>query len=276
MISPDKARLIEKIGLDKITVRSPMTCQAPLGVCRLCYGMDLATGGLVEEGMAVGIIAAQSIGEPGTQLTMRTFHIGGVAGRAQTVDSEHKANKGDLHPVIQIVDDRGNVRYGYPIPERANLQVTHGQKVSAGTLVAKSPREVSQTQDITGGLPRVTELFEARRPRNPAVMAEVAGKVRIGDKKRGKRLVWVQPETEDGKTIGEEREDAVPGGWWAGTASRRRGRTRRRAGRRRRTRRPPRCRSRRTSRSSCSGSPRRRSSRTASSARPASRRRPRC
>ena len=77
----------------------------------------------------------------------------------------------------------------YFIPERANLQVTDGQKVSAGTLLAKTPREVSQTQDITGGLPRVTELFEARRPRNPAVMAEVAGKVRIGDKKRGKRII---------------------------------------------------------------------------------------
>src|SRR5262249_60998790 len=77
MITHDMAKQIEDLGLDKILVRSPMTCQAPLGVCRLCYGMDLATGALVEEGMAVGIIAAQSIGEPGTQLTMRTFHIGG-------------------------------------------------------------------------------------------------------------------------------------------------------------------------------------------------------
>src|SRR5262249_19612550 len=79
MITHQRARRIEQLGLDKILVRSPMTCQAPLGVCRLCYGMDLSTGALVEEGMAVGIIAAQSIGEPGTQLTMRTFHIGGVA-----------------------------------------------------------------------------------------------------------------------------------------------------------------------------------------------------
>ena len=81
MITWEAARTIEQLGLDKILVRSPMTCQAPLGVCRLCYGMDLATGALVEEGMAVGIIAAQSIGEPGTQLTMRTFHIGGVVKR---------------------------------------------------------------------------------------------------------------------------------------------------------------------------------------------------
>jgi DNA-directed RNA polymerase subunit beta' len=324
MITPDKAKLLEKVGLDKITVRSPMTCQAPLGICRKCYGMDLATGAMVEEGMAVGIIAAQSIGEPGTQLTMRTFHIGGAAGRAATEESEFKAkkggvvqfervtvvtngagqnialartgellvlrgaggpiaerypvpngaevfvadgqevaqgtplvkwdphaipviseeagtirfvdikegvtlrkeldkttgverltimeHKGDLHPKIEIVGDRGQVLRGYPIPERANLQVTNGQKVTAGTLLSKTPREVSQTQDITGGLPRVTELFEARRPRNPAVMAEVSGKVRIGDRKRGKRIIWVEPANEDGTKIGEEREHQVPAG----------------------------------------------------------------
>jgi DNA-directed RNA polymerase subunit beta' len=323
LITPDKARLIEKLGLDKITVRSPMTCQAPLGVCRLCYGMDLATGALVEEGMAVGIIAAQSIGEPGTQLTMRTFHLGGVAQKSGTaLENESKAkkpgiiqferftivtndqgenialsksgeililrgpgqpvverfgvpngaqvfvhdgqevqagqvlikwdphaipiiaeeggriryidikegetlrreldkvsgierltimeHKGDLHPQIQIEDERGNVLRAYFIPERANLQVVDGQLICAGTLLAKTPREVSKTQDITGGLPRVTELFEARRPRNPAVMAEVSGKIRIGDKKRGKRIIWIQPETEDGKPIGEEREHQVP------------------------------------------------------------------
>ncbi|MCZ2342459.1 MAG: DNA-directed RNA polymerase subunit beta' [Bacteroidales bacterium] len=325
MISPDKARLIERLGLDKITVRSPMTCQASLGVCRLCYGMDLSTGALVEDGMAVGIIAAQSIGEPGTQLTMRTFHLGGVAQKSgAALENEYKAkkpgvlslervnvvtndqgenialtrtgellifrapgqpvierfsipngaelfvkdgdevqagqvllkwdphaipiiaedggrvryndikegetlrreldkvsgierltimeHKGDLHPQIQIEDERGNILRAYFIPERANLQVTDGQKVSAGTLLAKMPREVSKTQDITGGLPRVTELFEARRPRNPAVMAEVSGKIRIGDKKRGKRVIWIQPETEDGREIGEEREHQVPAG----------------------------------------------------------------
>ena len=324
MVTPAKAKQMELLGIDKINVRSPMTCQAPLGVCRRCYGMDLATGAVVEDGMAVGIIAAQSIGEPGTQLTMRTFHIGGVAGRAQTAESEHKTkkggvvkferftvvtndqghnvalartgeivilrgkggpiaeryavpngaevfvaddqevtagtslckwdphsipviseeggvvryedikegetlrkeldrttgverltimeHKGDLHPQILIVGERGNTLRAYFIPERANLQVLDGQKVAAGTLLAKTPREVSQTQDITGGLPRVTELFEARRPRNPAVMAEVSGKVRIGDKKRGKRQVWVQPETEEGTPIGEEREHLVPAG----------------------------------------------------------------
>ena len=325
MISPEKARLIERLGLDKITVRSPMNCQASLGICRLCYGMDLATGGLVEEGMAVGIIAAQSIGEPGTQLTMRTFHFGGVATQNKgNLETEYKAkkagiiqferitvvtndqghkialartgeililrgkgglvverfsvpngselqvadgqeipagmvlikwdphsipiiceeggkvrwvdikegetlrrerdpisgidrytimeHKGDLHPTIQVEDDRGNVLRAYFIPERANVQVLDKQKVAAGTLLAKTPREVSKTQDITGGLPRVTELFEARRPRNPAVMAEVSGKVRIGDKKRGKRLVWIQRETDDGKSIGDEKEHQVPAG----------------------------------------------------------------
>ena len=324
MITPAKAKELEQLGLDKIAVRSPMTCQASLGICRHCYGMDLATGAMVEEGMAVGIIAAQSIGEPGTQLTMRTFHIGGVASKGAAVDSEHKAkkggivafervtlvtnsqgqrialaktgevmllrgvggaiaeryavpngaevfvsdgeevvagtslvkwdphslpiiskeagtvrykdiqegvtlrreldrasgverltimeHKGDLHPQIEIVSDRGVILEYHFIPERTNLQGLDGQKVSAGTLLAKTPREVSQTQDITGGLPRVTELFEARRPRSPAVMAEVRGKVRIGDKKRGKRIIEVTPEDEEGKTTGEAREHMVPAG----------------------------------------------------------------
>jgi DNA-directed RNA polymerase subunit beta' len=325
MIDPFRAKELEKAGFDKIMVRSPMTCDASLGVCRLCYGMDLATGALVEDGMAVGIIAAQSIGEPGTQLTMRTFHIGGVASKGAAADSEHKTkkgglvqferirvvtndegrsvalaprtgellivrgkdgpvlerfgvpngaevlvaegqevapgaalvkwdphsmpivteeggtikyqdikegvtlrkdkdtatgierrtimeHKGDLHPVIQVLGDKGVVLKWYPIPERANIQVTEGQKVGPGTLLAKTPREVSQQQDITGGLPRVTELFEARRPRNPAVMAEIDGKVRIGDKKRGKKLVYVVPETDDGKPTGDpDREHQVPG-----------------------------------------------------------------
>src|SRR5262249_53908614 len=119
-------------------------------------------------------------------------------------------HKGDLHPKVDIVDDRGAILVGYLIPERANLQVLNGQKISAGTLLAKTPREVSQTQDITGGLPRVTELFEARRPRSPAVMAEVAGKIRIGDKKRGKRQGWIQPMTEDGKLTGQGEEHHEP------------------------------------------------------------------
>jgi DNA-directed RNA polymerase subunit beta' len=322
MISWEAARKIEALGVDKILVRSPMTCQAPLGVCRLCYGMDLATGALVEEGMAVGIIAAQSIGEPGTQLTMRTFHIGGVVKR--TVDeSEVKAkksgtvkferitdvvndkqervaltrngeiqilgpkglslesysvpngailnvkegdtvqpgqvlckwdphitpiiadrggkirfdeivegetlrkerdeatgaerwvimeHKGDLHPQIIIEDERGTILFSYYMPEKAFLEVREDQRVSAGTLLAKTPREVAGTQDITGGLPRVTEIFEARRPRDPAVMAEVAGVVRLGEKRRGKRTIYVQPVDDSGRPVGEEREHLVPPG----------------------------------------------------------------
>ncbi|MBM3980505.1 MAG: DNA-directed RNA polymerase subunit beta' [Planctomycetes bacterium] len=326
MITPAKAKELDKLGIDKITVRSPMTCQAPLGICRLCYGMDLATGSIVEDGMAVGIIAAQSIGEPGTQLTMRTFHIGGVASKGAAVDSEHKAkkggyvqfervtivtnenghkialapragevtiarekdgpvterygvphgaevlvapggkveagmplvkwdphsvpllaeeagvvkykdlkegvtvrkeldkttgverftimeHKGDMHPQIIVMGEKGKEDKVYYIHERANLMVADKQKVSAGTLLAKTPREVSQTQDITGGLPRVTELFEARRPRSPAVMAEVAGRIRIDPvRKRGKRIIEVIRETEDGKAQGEVRAHQVPAG----------------------------------------------------------------
>jgi DNA-directed RNA polymerase subunit beta' len=322
MITVEQARKIEQLGLDKILVRSPMTCQAPLGVCRLCYGMDLATGGLVEEGMAVGIIAAQSIGEPGTQLTMRTFHIGGTAKHAveesevrakkagavkydrvtvvtnernervalarngeililgpkervlesfavpngsvlaveegatvqpgqvlckwdphmipilaeeggrirfeeivegETMRKEKDAvtgterwviaeHKGDLHPQIVIEDERGQNLVFYYMPEKAHLEVRDGQKVSAGQLLAKTPREVTGTQDITGGLPRVTEIFEARRPRDPAVMAEVAGSVRLGEKRRGKRSISVQPTDEHGRSVGAETEHLVPHG----------------------------------------------------------------
>jgi DNA-directed RNA polymerase subunit beta' len=321
MITYDAAKKIEEMGLDKILVRSPMTCQAPLGVCRLCYGMDLATGALVEEGMAVGIIAAQSIGEPGTQLTMRTFHIGGVVKRdvgenkikpkrAGTVRFEritdvvndegkrialtrngevvivsgknqeerysvpngavlHAENgaavqpgqtvvewdphstpivadragrvrfdeivegetlrkesdqatgvetwvvmehKGDLHPQIILEDERGQILFSYYMPEKAVILVREGQRVSAGTILAKTPREISGTQDITGGLPRVTEIFEARTPRDPAKMAEVAGTARLGEKKRGKRTIYIQPVDDAGKPIGEEREHAVPPG----------------------------------------------------------------
>ena len=323
MITWDQARAVEKLGVDKLVVRSPMTCQASLGVCRLCYGMDLSTGALVEEGMAVGIIAAQSIGEPGTQLTMRTFHIGGVARRAleeseikckkagrvrferitpvtnkegqsvalarngeliiasptqkdrilesfsipngaillvhekqdiqagqvlckwdphmipilaeeggkvrldeivenETLRKERDPggaerwvimeHKGDLHPQISVLDAAGQIKFVYYVPEKAHLEVRDGDMVTPGDLLAKTPREVGGTQDITGGLPRVTEIFEARRPREPAVMSEVAGKVRLGDRRRGKRSVLIQPIDEKGDRVGEEREHLVPHG----------------------------------------------------------------
>ena len=314
LITADIARKIEQLGLEKIQVRSPMTCDASLGICRRCYGMDLSTGSLVEEGMAVGIIGAQSIGEPGTQLTMRTFHIGGVAtgeveksdikatkagivkytklqvvindagervvltrnGEVALVDErgreiekyevptgaiiQHEENtpikegdvicewdphsipilaetggkirfedliedetmrteqdpsggqrfvitehKGDLHPQIVVEDPQdGKILDFYYMPERAHIEVQEGNLISPGTLVAKTPREASGTQDITGGLPRVTEIFEARKPKDPAVIAEIDGVVEIqAEKKRGKRSIIVRSES------GIEREHLV-------------------------------------------------------------------
>jgi len=314
LITSEVARKIEQLGLEKIQVRSPMTCDASLGVCRKCYGMDLSTGSMVEEGMAVGIIGAQSIGEPGTQLTMRTFHIGGV-GQRDVQDSDIKAkkggiakfarlkvvrnesgklmvlarngeialvddrgrevekyeipsgaviqieedsevkagdtlcewdphsipilaetggkiryedlidgetirgeldpsgktrfvvmeHKGDLHPQIVVEDPKdGKILDFYYMPERAHLEVAEGEIITPGALVAKTPREASGTQDITGGLPRVTEIFEARKPKDPAVIAEIDGVVEIlGEKKRGKRSIVVRSET------GIEREHLV-------------------------------------------------------------------
>jgi DNA-directed RNA polymerase subunit beta' len=316
LITTEIAHRIEELGLEKIQVRSPMTCDAPLGVCRRCYGMDLSTGSLVEEGMAVGIIAAQSIGEPGTQLTMRTFHIGGTAARA-VEESEIRAkkggvvqftrlkvvkndagqqvvltrngeitildpkgrelekyeipagslllineseevkpgallcqwdphsipilaevggkvryedviqgetmrlekdpsghqrrmimeHKGDLHPQVVLEDPSGKILDFYYLPEKAHIEVSEGVQVSAGTLLAKTPREVSGTQDITGGLPRVTEIFEARKPKEPAVIAEIDGTVELlGEKRRGKRTIIVRSES------GIEREHLVAHG----------------------------------------------------------------
>ncbi|MEC7726467.1 MAG: DNA-directed RNA polymerase subunit beta', partial [Planctomycetota bacterium] len=283
LITIDIAKKIEAVvSSETIRVRSPLTCEASHGVCALCYGMDLSRSALAEPGLAAGIIGAQSIGEPGTQLTMRTFHIGGTAskkvedsevrnkraGRVQfanletvEVDGENGVqtvalkrrgeilvvdqkerelerhevplgavvhikegdeikestplcawdphhnpilaevagvvrfediiegktfrierdadtkvqrkvmieHKGDLHPHLIIEDDGGNRLAITPVPEKAYIEVESGQKVVAGMMLAKTPREIQGTQDITGGLPRVTELFEARRPKDPAV-----------------------------------------------------------------------------------------------------------
>src|SRR5947209_12670691 len=157
MITVEAARKIEGMGIDKVLVRSPMTCQAPLGVCRLCYGMDLATGALVEEGMAVGIIAAQSIGEPGTQLTMRTFHIGGTVKRIVD-ESEMKAKKAGtvrFERVTKVVNDKGErvaltrngeivilgpkdrVLESFAVLNGAILQVDEGQQVVPGQVLCK-------------------------------------------------------------------------------------------------------------------------------------------
>jgi DNA-directed RNA polymerase subunit beta' len=316
LITPDVARRIEALGLERIQVRSPMTCDAPLGVCRLCYGMDMSTGSLVEEGMAVGIIAAQSIGEPGTQLTMRTFHIGGsvsvavqdsdikarkggiarltrlravtneegrkvvisrnselslldakgreiekyeiptgamlmveegqevkagvvlcewnpysipilsevagkvrfediVEGDTMRLERESSGNvrlvitdhKGDLHPQIVIEDVDGKPLDVQYLPERANVLVKEGAAVSVGAVLAEMPRESGGVQDITGGLPRITEIFEARKPKDPAVIAEVDGTVELlSEKRRGKRTIIVRSQS------GIEREHLVPHG----------------------------------------------------------------
>ena len=317
MITTETAKRIEELGVDKIQVRSPMTCDAPLGICRKCYGMDLSTGREVESGMAVGIIAAQSIGEPGTQLTMRTFHIGGtvntsieesdtksqtggivkfvhirnvtntqgdnivltrngeiaildpkgrelethsvptgallrvnendeikagtilcewdphsipilaeVSGVAryddivdgETLRLEKDAggsmrrmitdHKGELHPQIILEDSDGKPQDVYYLPEGAHIEVDEGEKIKAGSVIAKTPREASGVSDITGGLPRITEIFEARKPKDPAVIAEIDGVIEItGEKKRGKRQIIIRNEES-----GMEFEHLVPPG----------------------------------------------------------------
>ncbi|MCA8969348.1 MAG: DNA-directed RNA polymerase subunit beta', partial [Planctomycetes bacterium] len=316
LITEEIAERIEGLGHEKIRIRSTLTCEASLGSCARCYGMDLSRGTLAERGLAVGIIAAQSIGEPGTQLTMRTFHIGGTASKAieeseihtkragkigyinlhvvenekgdkivlnrkgelvvldvkgreldrflvpigarvvvgegdqvkekqllcdwdphhvpilaetggivryedivegKTLKLEKEArskvfrkmimeHKGEMHPQILIVDEDENVLSIHPLPERAYIEVENGAKVKSGTMLAKSSRDVGGIQDITGGLPRVTELFEARRPKEPAVLAELDGVVELGDKKRSKRTIIVRGEG------GVELEHLVPHG----------------------------------------------------------------
>ena len=316
LITRDISRLLENkpedsgLGLDSIRVRSPLTCEAELGACALCYGADLSTGRLVEEGLAVGIIAAQAIGEPGTQLTMRTFHTGGVASHAvveneifntyagevfyhslnavemtdeesgkrifrvlkrngeiainddkgrelerykvpygaaimypvgtkinarsvlvqwethftpmlaeaqgfvrfqdvvegETVRAEQEGktdskwivieHKGDKHPRIIIEDEQGKILDFHHLPAKARIEVAEGDPVSPGGLLARQPREIAGTQDITGGLPRVTEIFEARKPKEPATMAEISGAVELStDKRRGKMTIVIRSES---------------------------------------------------------------------------------
>jgi DNA-directed RNA polymerase subunit beta' len=318
MISADAAKRVEDLGVDSVMVRSPLTSESRFGCSVLDYGMDLSTGKLVEPGLAVGIIAAQSIGEPGTQLTMRTFHTGGVGQRSAS-DTEYKASnngtlelrdcnavpskddeghdafvvlkrnaevavlgaggrelekfkvpygafiyandksevkkgtvlvkwdphrtpilaekqgivqyvdlieketyriedagagkkakvviehKGDLHPAINIVDEQGNILDFHYLPARARLEVEDGAKIRAGQMLARQPRSASGSQDIVGGLPRVTEIFEARKPKDPAVMAEISGKVEIfSDKRKGKMTIRVVSEA------GLEKDHHVP------------------------------------------------------------------
>jgi DNA-directed RNA polymerase subunit beta' len=303
-----------KIGVEQLKIRSVLTCESKRGCCVLCYGLHLGTGFEVKIGEAVGIVAAQSIGEPGTQLTMRTFHVGGVAGTSfkqpivkvknsgtvhyndvravLSTDGNHivltkngtvsvhddagleleghklvvgaviykaegqtikkgetlvtwephsvpvitereglvdfrdmiqgitlgkggeKGSEGaivlehkeDLHPQVVIVDPKTKeVLASYSIPAGAFLSVKKGDKVPAGTTLAKTPRKVSKAKDITGGLPRVAELFEARKPKDHCEIAKIDGVVSIGGMVRGKRKVIVRDEDS-----GDEEEHLVP------------------------------------------------------------------
>jgi DNA-directed RNA polymerase subunit beta' len=329
LIDEPKVSAIEDAGLERVKIRSVLTCMSRRGVCVACYGRDLARGHIVNLGEAIGVIAAQSIGEPGTQLTMRTFHIGGTASRRAeqtTLESRNegfvkllnvttvqgrdgdlvimnrngeiaivdfpeqgrerererypivygaklKKNDGgkvkagemiaewdpytipilteaagivkfgdilegvtmeekvdertglstkvvidtketDKRPRISVKDAAGNTQKTtggsgearYLIPVGAHLNVVEGQDVSAGDIIAKIPRETTKTKDITGGLPRVAELFEARKPKEFAVVSEIDGVVSFGKDTKGKRKVVVTPE------VGEPREYLIPKG----------------------------------------------------------------
>ena len=323
-ITEEKVEAIEAAAIDRVRIRSVLTCESRRGVCAKCYGRDLGRGHMVNIGEAVGIIAAQSIGEPGTQLTMRTFHIGGTASRSVEQAEIRSQRSGivrykGLHSVtnavgfevvmnrnaeITVVDDQdvsrerfsvpygaevrvadgarvepgtviadwdafaipivaeasGRIKYGdviegdtmqervdqvtgkvsrviihattakhssprislkdgrgrtiklpdvehearYPLPVGSIISVDEGAEVTAGTVVAKIPRETTKTKDITGGLPRVAELFEVRKPKEQAIVTEIDGRISFGKELKGKRRVVVTPET------GEPREYLVP------------------------------------------------------------------
>ena len=323
-ITEDRVEAIEAAGIDRVLIRSVLTCEAKRGVCAMCYGRDLGRGHMVNIGEAVGIIAAQSIGEPGTQLTMRTFHIGGTA-RGSVEQAEVRTQRGGeirykkLHSVmnndglnvvmnrnaeITVLDDQGVDRERFPVPYGATLLIKDGQLVdpgtviaawdafsipivaevggkikygdvvegesmqervdqitgkaskmvttvssskqmnprisikdergrtlklpegdlaaryplpvgsiitvneqdviTAGTVIAKIPRETAKTKDITGGLPRVAELFEVRKPKEQAVITDIDGRITFGKDLKGKRRVIVIPE------VGEPKEYLIP------------------------------------------------------------------
>jgi DNA-directed RNA polymerase subunit beta' len=328
-IDEDLVTRIEDAGLERVKIRSVLTCQSRQGVCIRCYGRDLARGHKVNIGEAIGVIAAQSIGEPGTQLTMRTFHIGGTASRRAEQTTLEARNEGilklinvatvtnkdgdlvvmnrngevaiieipepgrerereryplvygaklkkkdrakvaagdliaewDPYTIPMLTEVSGTVKFGdileavtmeekvdertglstkviidckdldkrprvsikdtesrtqrlpgseayarYLLPVGAHINVTEGQPISAGDVIAKIPRETTKTKDITGGLPRVAELFEARKPKEFAVISEIDGTVSFGKDTKGKRKVIVTPE------VGEPREYLIPKG----------------------------------------------------------------
>ncbi len=292
---------IEQLGIDSVQVRSPLTCDTARGICACCYGMDMSTGNLVEGGLAVGTIAAQSIGEPGTQLTMRTFHTGGIASRSLTetsyraghsgtaqlrecreVEVEIEGTKqlvalkrqgeiavlddrgrelekykvpyggiihakdggsvskgqvliewnphltpilaeetgvvrfkdieigktirkesakgadqdeliviehtGEMHPQILIEDKDGHILDFHHLPAKCRIEVEEGQQISQGVMLARQPKDVAGSADIVGGLPRVTEIFEARTPKDPAIMSKVSGTIELHDDVRKNKM----------------------------------------------------------------------------------------
>jgi DNA-directed RNA polymerase subunit beta' len=319
VMDEESSSAIQDAGIEKVKIRSVLTCTARRGVCAKCYGRDLATGRMVELGQAVGVIAAQSIGEPGTQLTMRTFHIGGTASRVSEQSTLEARNAGTARfhglqvveakdgglvvmnrsgslvvqdakgrdrerypivygarlkvkegqqveqgqvlvewdpytfsilteepgqvrfkdilegitvheevdevtglsrliivdspdekkqPAVEIKGKDGKVNRKYHMPSHAHLMVQDGEMVSAGDVLAKIPRETTKTKDITGGLPRVVELFEARKPRETAVISEIDGLVKHGGIVKGQRKIIIVPD-EPGA---EPREYALPRG----------------------------------------------------------------
>ena len=314
-INESDVKRVEASSVEKVEVRSPLTCEADKGICSKCYGRNLSTNKMVQKGEAVGVVAAQSIGEPGTQLTLRTFHVGGIAGNIseenkllakfngiaeieelRTVKSEgsegnaidtvisrsseikivdaktgltlstnnipygsqifikngDKIKKDDvicqwdpyngvivsefkgkiafenieqgvtyqveideqtgfqekvitesrnkkLIPTLHIVDTKGETLRSYNLPVGAHLMVEDGDKIAEGKILVKIPRKSAKAGDITGGLPRVTELFEARNPSNPAVVSEIDGVISFGKIKRGNREIIVESKTGDVK-----------------------------------------------------------------------------
>ncbi len=318
-ITEDLASAIQAAGIERVKIRSVLTCESKRGVCQLCYGRNLATGRMVERGEAVGIISAQSIGEPGTQLTMRTFHIGGAATRVSEQSTQDSKSDGftkfigintvrnkdgnliamNRNGILAIIDDKGRERERYPVvygakinledgapvkqnqillewdpytfsiltevsgavhfrdlidgltvqervdeitgytqlvvmdspdekrlptlivrpesgmrseekrylmPTHAHLTVSDGEVVHAGDVLAKIPRATTKTKDITGGLPRVVELFEARKPRETAIMAEITGTVKYGEVTKGSRKLIIVGDDN------EQREYSIPRG----------------------------------------------------------------
>jgi DNA-directed RNA polymerase subunit beta' len=314
MLDEKLCDLLEENSVDEVRVRSVITCDNDFGVCANCYGRDLARGHLINPGESVGVIAAQSIGEPGTQLTMRTFHIGGAASRASAENSVQVKNNGSLklhnakyvlnsdgkivitsrsteitvidehgrekerykvpygavlsvqdgaevagndivatwdphsHPIIveheskvqfsdiddsnvesqtdeltgltrMVVKDLAKVNAKEPkliienderglqeirIPSFTTIEVTDGSTVAAGAVLARIPQEGSKTRDITGGLPRVADLFEARKPKDPAILAEITGTVSFGKETKGKKRLVITPEQ------GDAYEEMIP------------------------------------------------------------------